>query len=91
MENYFTNEEIKVKKIEVSEKKYLVYKVLNPEYNTSNLEAPKELIKYVLLKTYQINDSVYVLHEDSEMIYKETVKHIKEMIGKKFALLEFLL
>lgn len=80
--DYFTNEEIKVKKIEVSEKKYLVYKVLNPEYNTSNLEAPRELIKYVLLKTYQINDSVYVLHEDSEMIYKEVVKHIKEMIGK---------
>ena len=80
--DYFTNEEIKVKKIKVSEKKYLVYKVLNPEYNTSNLEAPRELIKYVLLKTYQINDSVYVLHEDSEMIYKEVVKHIKEMIGK---------
>lgn len=79
---YFTNEEIKVKKIVVSEKKYLVYRALNPEYNTSNLEAPKELVKYVLLKTYEINDAIYVLHEDSEITYKQTVKHIKEMISK---------
>ena len=78
---FFTNEEIVVNQLTIIEKEFLVYNVKNPEYNSENLDKPKELTKIVNLKVYKINSLIYVLHEDSEQIYKETIKEIKSLIA----------
>lgn len=81
--DYFTNEEIKVEEIEVISQDYEAFRALNPNYNTSNLSAPPELVKNIFIKLYKINGSIYVIHEDSEETYKNTIKEMKSLIAAK--------
>ena len=80
-DDYFTNEEIVVQELKVIERTMDAYRAINPNYNTSNLGVAKEISKQIIVKTYIINKTIVVLHEDSEKLYKETLKEIKSLIG----------
>lgn len=79
--DFFTNEEVTVEELDIIEKDFFIYEVMNPNYNTDNLDTPKKLSKNINLKIYVVNRNIYILHEESEAKYKEVLKEIKSLIA----------
>ncbi len=82
-DDFFTNEEIVVSSLNIIERDFLIYSYPNLKYNAENLDEPETIERKETIKLYQVNSSIFIVHEDSEKLFKDILKDLSSRAKSK--------
>ena len=77
--SFYTNQEVKVENVEVITD-YILVPAAKTRYDKDNI--PISNVDKIKMKCYRINDSINVVHEQSDYIFKEILKGINYYCAK---------
>ena len=81
--DFFTNDEVKVRKLSIEEGTFTAYKKHNPHYSVDNFNTPQYLENTRKLKYYVVNDNIRILHESSEGMFTDMKKDMRKKCIEK--------